>query len=244
MEGRIRVIRFSVSLVVAGVLATQIPMNGGTALARDGYGGRGGSGSTGRTLIRAGVGLAVGYGLISTATAPPIPGGGTGGTLPPVADENKQDNVESAWDILNGREDLNKFAQLADSAGIKDTLNKKTPNTPQITIFVPNNAAFADLGDAKLTDLAKPENKSKLADLLNSHIINGKYTIDQLKAEVKGLANGKPYTTLNGKTVTIKLAGDVLTINNVRIIENDIMAANGIIHPIGQVLDLDAPATP
>jgi uncharacterized surface protein with fasciclin (FAS1) repeats len=239
MEGRTRVIRFAVSLVVAGVIATQIPMNGGTALARDGYGGRGGSGTTGRTLIQATVGLAVGYGLISTVTSPTVPGGGGGGGLtpPPAGDNNDQNTTESIWDVANGRDDLNKFAQLADTAGEKDALQKKVANTPGMTAFIPNNAAFADLGDAKLQDLAKPENKSALANLLSYHIISGKYTIDQLKTEVKGLAAGKQYTTLAGSPVTIKLAGDVLTINDVRIIETDIPAANGIIHPIGQVLD-------
>jgi len=239
MELKNRIVRLSVALAIAGAIATQIPMIGGVALARDGYGGRGGSGNTGRNIIRGAVAAAVGYGLISTATSAGNAGAG-GGTNPvPPADENKKDNVESIWDVANGRDDLNKFAQNADLAGEKDELRKPG----NFTAFIPNNTAFTDLGDAKIQELSKPENKSKLADLIGFHVIVGKYTIDQLKSEVKGLSAGKQYPTITGKQVTIKLSGDVLTINNVRIIETDIPASNGMIHPIGQVLDPAAPPT-
>ncbi|MDX1933058.1 MAG: fasciclin domain-containing protein [Capsulimonadales bacterium] len=248
MELKNRIIRFAVALTIAGAIATQIPMNGGIALARDGYGGRSGSGSTGRNIIRGVAAIAVGYGLYSTATAPAVSGGGGGasgggGSVPagtPTNNNNNQDSTESLWDVLNGRDDLNKFAQYADLAGLKEELRQPG----EFTAFIPNNAAFADLGDAKIQELSKPENKAMLAQLLGNHIIKGKYTIDQLKSEVKGLSAGKEYPTINGKTVTVKMAGDVLTINDVRIIETDIPASNAGIHPIGRVIDPAAPATP
>ena len=245
MEMKKRIVRFAVALAVAGAIATQIPMNGGTALARDGYGGRGGTGDTGRNVLRAAVAATVGYGLYSTAVAAPVAGAAP--TIPPVAGGGGGAPIAPAttakpiWDVSNERDDLNRFAQTASDAGEKENLRKDG----QFTAFVPNNAAFADLGDTKLQDLARPENKAKLAALIDYHVIVGAYTIDQLKSAVRPAGvDGKKFATIGGGSVTLKMSGDVLSINGVRIIEADYPASNGVIHPIGQVLDPEAATTP
>lgn len=244
MELKDRVIRFSVALTIAGAIAVQMPMTSGIATA-DGYGGRGGLGDTGHNIVRGVVAIAVGYGLYSTATSGIGKAGSTVSTdaagvdkVAPPGGQQAKDNVETMWDVLNGREDMNEFAKLADQAGLKEALRK----AGEFTAFIPNNAAIADLGEKELQELMK--DKAKLTDFLEGHIIKGKYTIDELKTLVKNAPNGKEFETINGKKITIKLDGDTLSIGGIRVIETDIPASNANIHPIGRALGVTPPATP
>jgi uncharacterized surface protein with fasciclin (FAS1) repeats len=241
MFQKARIVRLAIALTIAGAIATQIPPDAGTAIARDGYGGRSGSGN--REAIQIAVAGLVAYGIYATATAPAgaaagaaaagaAGGAGAGaGAVPPVVAANAA--TKPIWDTLNESDDMKQFANAADQAGLKDELNSPGP----YTAFIPNNAAFAAFDSGKLADLQKPENKAQLAALLNNHVIAGKYTIDQLKMEA-GAAGpaGKQYKTLAGGTVTITYNNSVLQIDGVTIVETDIAASNGVIHPIGQIL--------
>jgi uncharacterized surface protein with fasciclin (FAS1) repeats len=234
-----RIVRFAVALTIAAAIATQIPTNSGTAIARDGYGGR--TGSSGRTAIQIAVAGLVAYGIYATATAPAggaaagAAAGAAGagaGAVPPVV-VPPATAAKPIWDTVNETDDLKQFATAADNAGLKDELNGPGP----YTAFVPNNAAFAAFDATKLADLQKPENKAQLASLINGHVINGKYTIEQLKQEADAAGPaGKTYPTLAGGTVTITHNNNVLQINGVTIVESDVEATNGVIHPIGQIL--------
>lgn len=57
------------------------------------------------------------------------------------------------------------------SAGLADTLSGIGP----FTVFAPNNDAFEKLPKGALDELKMPENKAKLAALLNRHVIDGKH---------------------------------------------------------------------
>jgi uncharacterized surface protein with fasciclin (FAS1) repeats len=230
-----RVLRFAVALSIAGAISAQIPMNSGTALAADAYGGGGGGG--GRTIIQATVFALVGYGIYSTITgqgapAPvPVPPGGGGSTGDnqgtPAGTEGKP-----IYDVAEASEDLNTFAKAADAAGLKEDLRKPG----QYTAFVPTNMAFNQLDQNVLTDLLKPENKAKLATIVSFHVVNGKFTVDELKNESqKAGTDGFKATTTSGKVLTITNDGG-LKVNGVPVTESDIQCSNGIIHPVQAVL--------
>jgi uncharacterized surface protein with fasciclin (FAS1) repeats len=230
MSLKSRVIRFAVALSIAGAISAQIPLNSGTALAADSYGGGGGGG--GRTLITATVLALVGYGIYATVTGSGVPApvgttpGTTGTGVIGVA------GGEPIYDVCEKHEDLNTFAKAADAAGLKEKLRSPGP----YTAFVATNMAFNQLDQNVLTDMLKPENKDKLAALVSLHVVNGAFNIEQLKSETqKAGTDGFKAPTINGQTLTITNDGG-LKVNGVAVTESDILASNGVIHPIQAVL--------
>jgi uncharacterized surface protein with fasciclin (FAS1) repeats len=230
MSLKSRVIRFALALSIAGAISAQIPLNSGTALAADSYGGGGGGG--GRTLITATVLGLVGYGIYATVTGAGVPAPvgtnptGAGAAAVIVA------GGDPIYDTCEKSEDMNTFAKAADAAGLKDKLK----NPGQYTAFVATNMAFNQLDQNVLTDLLKPENKDKLAALISFHVVNGTFTIEQLKNETqKAGTDGFKVPTINAQTLTITNDGG-LKVNGVAVTESDINCSNGVIHPIQSVL--------
>jgi uncharacterized surface protein with fasciclin (FAS1) repeats len=232
-----RLTRFTVALALAGTISAQIPASSGTAMAQDDYPGSGGGGGTVRGLIQATVFLLVGYGVYGTLTdkrggVPPVDPG-AGGAPPVIGAENNK----PIWDVLDGNEDWKTLASQTDKAGLKDTLRSEGP----YTMFAPTTAAFGALPADTLSDLEKPENADKMKGLLSFHVIKGKYTIEELKALTMNKPEGVQLETIvPGQSVTITNDGG-LKINGVAIIETDIPASNGVIHPLGTVMTPPAP---
>ena len=122
-------------------------------------------------------------------------------------------------------------------AGLATTLSGPGP----FTVFAPTDAAFqAALTALGLTAeqlLANPA----LADILTLHVVPGRLTAAQL-------SNGQTLTTVNGETLTVRIAGgrvgvdteDADTAPNAFVSTADVSASNGVIHKIDAVL-LPAP---
>jgi uncharacterized surface protein with fasciclin (FAS1) repeats len=109
-------------------------------------------------------------------------------------------------------------------AGLTDALTKGT-----LTIFAPNNAAFAASGiDKAFIDKAVA---TDLATLLKYHVLDTK--IDA--AGIPAAANTAK-ATLDGKNLFITKVGDKVSINGVLVTKADGAAGNGVIHQIGRLL--------
>jgi len=99
------------------------------------------------------------------------------------------------------------------------------------------NAAFAKLGDDLLGCLSQPEYVPVLQDILNYHYTYGKVLAGDL-------SSGQVITMANGKDITINIDDSLVYINEcpdfptgcpfVQI--TDVMATNGVIHAINNVL--------
>lgn len=61
------------------------------------------------------------------------------------------------------------------------------------------------------------------------HVVDGL----ALAADVQ---DGLGLVTLNGQKVTFSVSGDVIMLNNARVIATDVLATNGVIHVIDSVL--------
>lgn len=131
-------------------------------------------------------------------------------------------------DIVEVAGDAGSFSTLlaaAQAAGLVDALKGEGP----ITVFAPNDAAFAKLGPDAIKDLLKPENKQKLADILKYHVVAGRIYSDlAIKA-------GKA-ATLQGGNVTITAKGEDVMINTAKVLAADLEASNGVIHVIDSVV--------
>ena len=115
------------------------------------------------------------------------------------------------------------LASLLQKAGLAGTLEGRGP----FTVFAPTDAAFAKVPKATLASLAK--NKTKLRAVLLYHVVEGKVTA----AQAMKLHSAK---TLEGKSVSIRVSGGKVLVGGATVTKADVMATNGVIHVINQVL--------
>jgi uncharacterized surface protein with fasciclin (FAS1) repeats len=232
-----RFVRLTAALGVAGLVAMQIPMRSGTALAQNACGDGGSKifGVKTETLVAIGAGGAILYGLLAAgrdSKAGSLPSGNSSTkTLYDLLSLNPTEGAPVADESVVAEEsNLGEFSELRkliDAAGLGKTLREDGP----FTVFAPTNAALAKLPAEVVGSLGKPENKEKLARLLKAHIIQGRYRIEDLK----GMGDGKELLTLSGDTITITNTGG-LKANGVAVSESDIAGSNGWIHPIEAAL--------
>jgi uncharacterized surface protein with fasciclin (FAS1) repeats len=120
---------------------------------------------------------------------------------------------------------FNTLVAAVKAAGLVDTLKGDGP----FTVFAPTDDAFAKLPAGTLDDLLKPENKAKLQAILTYHVVAGKV----MAADVSGIDSAK---TVNGQSLSVKVAGDSVMIDNAKVIKTDILCSNGVIHVIDTVV--------
>ncbi|MDZ3824083.1 MAG: fasciclin domain-containing protein [Pseudoxanthomonas sp.] len=127
--------------------------------------------------------------------------------------------------VASGAGQFNTLVAAVQAAGLVETLQGPGP----FTVFAPTDAAFAALPAGTVEDLLKPENKDRLVAVLTYHVVAGKVTAEQ----VVGLDKA---TTVNGADVRIATSGEGVTVNGARVVSADVMASNGVIHVIDQVI--------
>jgi uncharacterized surface protein with fasciclin (FAS1) repeats len=125
---------------------------------------------------------------------------------------------------------LSQFSEFAEETGLSGTLQKSGDNTA----LIPTDDALAQMDPT----LLQPENRDRLATMLRSHILVGRYTIAQLKdAARQAGAAGRKFHTLAGNDVTATVKDDILYMNGVSMKDSsDLNASNGIVHPISAIL--------
>ena len=112
------------------------------------------------------------------------------------------------------------------AAGLESTLKGAGP----FTVFVPSNAAFSKLASGTVTELLKTENKPDLVNLLNYHVVAGRYTVADLR-------DGQTLTTILGQTLAIKKsANGSIRVNDIVVETPDIVSENGVAFVIDTVL--------
>jgi uncharacterized surface protein with fasciclin (FAS1) repeats len=116
------------------------------------------------------------------------------------------------------------------AAELVDVLSNAGP----FTVFAPTNAAFDKLPEGTVETLLKPENKDKLADILQYHVAVGGY-----KEEM--LTDGKTLSMANGGNVTVSVKGGKIVLNGSATIAGTVVASNGLVHVIDGVLLQPAP---
>ncbi|XP_008055763.1 transforming growth factor-beta-induced protein ig-h3 isoform X1 [Carlito syrichta] len=114
-------------------------------------------------------------------------------------------------------------------------LNTLLEGDGQFTLLAPTNEAFEKIPAETLNRiLGDPE---ALRDLLNNHILKSAMCAEAIVA-------GLSVETLEGTTLEVGCSGDMLTINGKAIISNkDILATNGVIHFIDELLIPDSAKT-
>ncbi|AKR43061.1 fasciclin domain-containing protein [Methylophilus sp. TWE2] len=130
-------------------------------------------------------------------------------------------NADTLLQTADQEGDFKTFLQAVKTAGLESTLNDKGP----ITLFAPNDAAFAKLPKAKFKALMA--NPTELKKVLNYHIYPGKIT----QADVSA---GK-VKSLEGADLMLSVT-DGVKVDNVKVVGDEINADNGVIHIMSAVL--------
>ena len=128
--------------------------------------------------------------------------------------------------VASGAPQFSTLVSLIKKAGLVKTLSGKGP----FTVLAPTNAAFAKVPKATLNKIAS--NKAMLTKVLTYHVIAGKAPAS---AVVK--LNGQDVKTVEGSTIAVSVMGGKVYLNGkTKVTKTDIMASNGVIHQINQVL--------
>src|SRR5580700_2633975 len=118
---------------------------------------------------------------------------------------------------------LSTLVTAVKKAGLVDTLNSASG----ITVFAPDNAAFAKIPAATLNSVLS--NKAELTKILTYHVVAGRVTPAEL-------ASGKTLKTLEGGTVAPALMGSTYTVNGASVVCGNVQTANATVYIIGSVL--------
>ncbi|MEL6298264.1 MAG: fasciclin domain-containing protein [Pseudomonadota bacterium] len=121
---------------------------------------------------------------------------------------------------------FNTLIKAAQAAGLVSVLKGDGP----FTVFAPTDEAFNALPEGTLTELLKPENKEKLANILKFHVVPGKVMASDIKGQKAQVA------TVEGSKVNVDASSDSVTIEGATVTQTDIAASNGVIHVIDKVI--------
>jgi uncharacterized surface protein with fasciclin (FAS1) repeats len=118
---------------------------------------------------------------------------------------------------------LSTLVAAVTKAGLVDTLNSASG----ITVFAPDNAAFAKIPKATLDSVLG--NKAELTKILTYHVASGHITPAEL-------GSGKPIKTLEGSTLMPSKMGGTYEVNSAHVVCGDVQTANATVYIIDSVL--------
>ncbi|WP_332784311.1 fasciclin domain-containing protein [Sphingomonas sp. PB1R3] len=134
--------------------------------------------------------------------------------------------------ILAATPDRSTLAKLVTTAGLTTDLSGPGP----FTVFAPSNEAFSRMPAGAIDNLSKPENKPVLATILKYHVVPGKLTAEQLKAQITAGNGTATLTTLAGQPLTAQVGpnGNIMLtdVNGQKayVDKADVNATNGVVH--------------
>jgi len=127
--------------------------------------------------------------------------------------------------VVKAEKNMTILKKSVSASGLDNVLSGTGP----FTVFAPNDLAFEKLEKGVLDNLLKPENKAKLADVLNYHVVSGKVNFKDLK-------DGEKLKTLNGKELHVHVKDGHVRIEGAQIQGHDLASSNGVIHSLDTVM--------
>jgi uncharacterized surface protein with fasciclin (FAS1) repeats len=127
--------------------------------------------------------------------------------------------------VVNTEKTMTILKKSVIASGLDNVLSGAGP----YTVFAPSDIAFEKLEKGVMDSLLKPENKAKLVDLLNYHVVSGKVNFKDLK-------DGEKLKTLNGKELHVHVKDGHVRIEGAQIQGHDLASSNGVIHSLDTVM--------
>jgi len=126
--------------------------------------------------------------------------------------------------VAAGAENFKTLVAAVKAAGLVETLQGDGP----FTVFAPTDEAFAKLPEGTVDNLLKPENRDQLVAVLKYHVVPGKV----MAADVRTMEA----KTAQGQAVQLKVTDAGVTVDGAKVVQTDLLAANGVIHVIDRVI--------
>ncbi len=147
-----------------------------------------------------------------------------------MADKDIVDNAANSKDHTT-------LVAAVKAAGLVETLKGAGP----FTVFAPTNAAFDALPAGTVDGLLKPEMKADLTKVLTYHVVPGKLDAAAISEQITAGGGSATLTTVQGGTLTAKVAGDGISLTdakgNVAMVSTaNVYQSNGVIHVVDKVL--------
>lgn len=150
------------------------------------------------------------------------------------SDSSSSDTTISG--LASSRSDLTLLFQALDKAGLVETLQGTGP----FTVFAPDNDAFIAAGLTSEVISALPANDPGLTQILLNHVVSGAVQSTGLtnNTYIKTLGKGAASST-NTLSMYVEVAGPLVTLNGGAVVsEANIIASNGVIHIVDEVIGL------
>lgn len=143
-------------------------------------------------------------------------------------------------DIVDIAASNDNFSTLVAAVKAADLVGALKDDGP-FTVFAPTNDAFAKIDSKTLNSLLEPKNKNALAGILTYHVVSGKLAAGDVVAALKKGKGKTTVKTLNGGTLTVMQKDGKIWLKDANgsfseIVKTDIMASNGVIHVISDVV--------
>lgn len=144
---------------------------------------------------------------------------------------------KSIVEIAVGNENFSTLVTALKAADLVGALQGDGP----FTVFAPTNDAFAKIDSKTLGSLLEPKNKSTLSSILTYHVVSGKLAASDVVAALKKGKGMVEVKTLSGAILTVVQKDGKIWLkdgngNYSQITSTDVMANNGVIHVIGDVV--------
>jgi transforming growth factor-beta-induced protein len=145
-------------------------------------------------------------------------------TMACSTEEEPSEERKSIAQIASETPELSTLVTALESAGLVATF----AGDGNFTVFAPTNEAFAALPAGVLDSLLA--DKAALTNVLTYHALAAQVLSSDLAA-------GKNFAeTIQGSNAVVLLKDSAVTVNNASVISADIMASNGVVHVIDQVI--------
>lgn len=150
-----------------------------------------------------------------------IPSAPMGGGQDAATDDQSAKNI---LQIAIGSADHSTLVAAVKAAELTHVLANNGP----LTVFAPTNAAFEALPAGTVDELLKPENKTKLQQIITFHAAPGTYAMTALK-------NGMNLFVATGNNLKVEIREDGTYVDGAKIL-GSVPCSNGIVHVVDKVL--------
>jgi uncharacterized surface protein with fasciclin (FAS1) repeats len=139
--------------------------------------------------------------------------------LPVILPAGKSTKMSNITQVVNTDKNLKTLKQSVHSSDLDQLLSSTGP----FTFFAPTDLAFEKLDKGFMENLLEPQNKLRLTDLLNNHIVKGKIYFKDLK-------DGDNLETINGNQLLVEVKNGVVSIGDAIILGREAKITNGVMH--------------
>ena len=158
-----------------------------------------------------------------------------GAGAPETTDESNVDGTLA--DAVGDVDDLSTVASALDDTGLDSVFD----GPGAYTLFAPNDAAFAALGEEG-SGLTSDEQRPILVALLRNHVVPGHLTPEAIKQAIKDRGGDVDMRTLGDGTLTFADGAEGLVVSGgngeqVQLAGTATATSNGVLIPIGGLLE-------